>query len=329
MKKILVIGILGMLCGVLYSQQLPIYSQYMYNKFMLNPAVAGADGYSSVNITTRQQWAGLEGAPKLNTVSFQSRFIKRGYLIKQRKGGNKLRPKTDGAVGMGGYVYNYRAGLVQRTGFQFSYVYNIWLWRKTQLSMGLGLTGYHFRIIEEDIIFENMEDPFLAGDLKRGIFVPDAAFGAYMLNERYSLGFSVDQLLGGTAKFGSSAFSNYKMKRHYYLMGSYSFWFGREHEIQPSFLFKTSELLKPQLDLGVTYIFDNFKNSFWLGLQYRTINAMIVGVGVRADHLHIGYAFDFSFSQLQKLTYGTHEVSLAFKFGAPQKRFRWLLRYDR
>ena len=328
MKKILVIGILGMLGGVLYSQQLPIYSQYMYNKFMLNPAVAGADGYSSVNSNTRQQWAGLEGAPKLNSVSFQSRFIKQGYRIKQRQGGNKLRPQTDGAVGMGGYVYNYRAGLVQRTGFQFSYVYNIWLWRKTQLSMGLGLTGYHFRIMEEDIIFENMEDPVLAGDLKRGIFVPDAAFGAYMLNERYSLGFSVDQLLGGSAKFGSSAFSRYTMKRHYYLMGSYSFWFGREHEVQPSFLFKTSEQLKPQLDLGVTYIFDNFKNSFWLGLQYRTVNALIVGVGVRADHLHIGYAFDFSFSQLQKLTYGTHEVSLGFKFGAPQKRFRWLNRYD-
>ena len=69
-----------MLGGVLYSQQLPIYSQYMYNKFMLNPAVAGADGYSSVNINTRQQWAGLEGAPKLNSVSFQSRFGRAQWL---------------------------------------------------------------------------------------------------------------------------------------------------------------------------------------------------------------------------------------------------------
>jgi type IX secretion system PorP/SprF family membrane protein len=329
MKKILLILIFGIFYGFAYSQQLPIYSQYLYNKFMLNPAVAGADGYSSLNITTRQQWAGLEGAPKINSVSFQSRFIKRGYRINQRKSGkNVLRPQTDGKVGLGGYVYNYRSGLVQRTGFQFSYVYNIWLWRKTQLSLGLGLTGYHFRIMEEDIIFENMEDPVLAGDLKRGIFVPDATFGAYMLNERYSLGFSVDQLLGGAAKFGSSAYSNYTIKRHYYLMGSYSFFFGSENEVQPSFLIKMSEQLKPQMDMGVTYIFDNFKNSFWLGLQYRTINAIIVGAGVRADHLHVGYAFDFSFSQLQKLTYGTHEVSLAFKFGAPQKRFRWLNRYD-
>ena len=328
MKKVLLIGIFGILGVALYAQQLPIYSQYLLNKFMLNPAVAGADGYASVNITTRQQWAGLEGAPKMNSVSFQSRFIKEGYKIKQRKGGNKLRPQTDGKIGMGGYVYTYRSGLMQRTGFQLSYVYNVWIHRMTQLSLGLGLTGYHFRIMEEDIIFENMEDPILAGDLKKGIFVPDAAFGAYLLNERYTLGFSVDQLLGGTAKFGNSAFTNYTMDRHFYLMGSYSFFFGRENEVQPSFMIRMSEQVKPQMDLGVTYTYDNFKNSFWVGLQYRTINAMVIGVGVRADHLHVGYAFDFSFSQLQKLTYGTHEVSLAFKFGAPQKRYRWLNRYD-
>ena len=329
MKKILLILIFGLLCGLSYSQQLPIYSQYLMNNFMLNPAVAGADGYASVNITTRQQWTGLEGAPKMNSVSFQSRFIKQGYRINQKKSGkNALRPKTDGKVGLGGYIYNYQSGLIQRTGFQFSYVYNLWIHRKTQLSLGLGLTGYHFRIKEEDIIFENMEDPVLAGDLKRGIFVPDAAFGAYLLNERYTFVFSIDQLLGGTAKFGSTAFSNYTMDRHMYMMGSYSFFFGRENEVQPNFIIRMSEQLKPQMDLGLTYIFDNFKNSFWVGLRYRTINAIIVGVGVRADHLHVGYAFDFSFSQLQKLTYGTHEISLAFKFGAPQKRFRWLNRYD-
>jgi type IX secretion system PorP/SprF family membrane protein len=328
MKKILFIFIFGTVCGLSYSQQLPLYSQFLMNNFMLNPAVAGANGYSSINLTTRQQWTGLEGAPKINSVSFQSRFIKRGYKINQRKSRNVLRPQTDGKIGMGGYIYNYRAGLVQRTGFQFSYVYNVWIHRKTQLSLGLGLTGYHFRIMEEDIIFENMEDPILAGDLRRGIFVPDAAFGAYFLTERYTFGFSVDQLLGGTAKFGSSAFTNYTMARHFYLMGSYSFFFGRENEVQPSILLKMSQLLKPQMDLGVTYIFDNFKNSFWVGLSYRTINAMVIGVGVRADHLHIGYAFDLSFSRLQKLTYGTHEISLAFKFGAPQKRYRWLNRYD-
>jgi type IX secretion system PorP/SprF family membrane protein len=196
----------------------------------------------------------------------------------------------------------------------------------TQLSLGLGLNGYHFRIKEEDIDFEIDQDPILANDLKRGIFVPDASFGAYLLNERYTLGFSADQLLGSVAQFGSRRFLDYKMDRHYYLMGTYSFFFGREHELRPSFLLKMSEQLRPQMDAGAVYTFDNYKNAYWAGLAYRTTNTLIATVGVRADQLYLGYAFDFSFARLQKLTHGTHEISLAYKFGAPQTRYRWLNR---
>jgi hypothetical protein len=81
------------------------------------------------------------------------------------------------------------------------------------------------------------------------------------------------------------------------------------------------------MDIGLTYLYDNFKNSFWFGLAYRTTSAMIISMGVRADHLHVGYAFDFSFHEVQRITYGTHEIALAFKFGGPQKRYRWLNRY--
>ena len=45
------------------AQQFPIYSQYMMNSFLLNPAVAGHEGYTSVNLTVREQWLGLQDAP--------------------------------------------------------------------------------------------------------------------------------------------------------------------------------------------------------------------------------------------------------------------------
>lgn len=328
MKKILFHLLFSLLCGYAHAQQLPIYSQYLLNNFMINPAIAGSDGYTSINLTARQQWIGLEGAPEIKSLSFQTRFIKKGYAVKPRRNGkNILRPQTDGKIGLGGYIYNYQSGLVQRTGFQFAYVYNIWVHRMTQLSLSLGLTGYHFRINEEQIDFEIDQDPILASDLMRGIFVPDATFGAYLLNERYTLGFSADQLLGGIVKIGTKGYENYEMDRHYYLMGSYSFFYGREHEFRPSFVLRVSDQLRPQADMGMTYIFDNFKNAFWVGLAYRTNSSMIASVGVRADNLFLGYAFDFSFDDLQKLTYGTHEISAAYKFGGPQKRYRWLNRY--
>jgi hypothetical protein len=37
----------------LTSQQLPIFSQYTFNAFLLNPAVAGAEGYTAINLTSR------------------------------------------------------------------------------------------------------------------------------------------------------------------------------------------------------------------------------------------------------------------------------------
>ena len=60
------------------------------------------------------------------------------------------------------------------------------------------------------------------------------------------------------------------MTRQYYLFGSYDFESGTNALIQPSFLLKMSEQLKPQADIGVTYIYDQ---GFWAGLAYRTSGA--------------------------------------------------------
>jgi type IX secretion system PorP/SprF family membrane protein len=103
----------------LSGQQLPIYSQYLYNKFLINPAVAGSDGYMSISMSAREQWIGYSGAPRTVSVSMQTRLLKKGYRIK-KTGSNKqvFRPKSDGKVGLGGYIFNDKNGLVQRTGFQ-------------------------------------------------------------------------------------------------------------------------------------------------------------------------------------------------------------------
>ena len=47
----------------LQAQQLPVYSQYMMNGFLINPAVAGHEGYTAINITAREQWLGMKDAP--------------------------------------------------------------------------------------------------------------------------------------------------------------------------------------------------------------------------------------------------------------------------
>ncbi len=112
MKKLPLI-ILLVLCGTMISsaQQAPLYSQYMLNGFLLNPAVAGSEGYSALNLTAREQWLGFAGGPATYALSFQSRIARRSHIsrtssVRRRNNYNS----KNGNVGLGG-IY-FRIGMV-------------------------------------------------------------------------------------------------------------------------------------------------------------------------------------------------------------------------
>ncbi|MBE0673319.1 MAG: type IX secretion system membrane protein PorP/SprF [Bacteroidales bacterium] len=306
------------------AQQLPIYSQYLFNKFLINPAVAGSDGYTSINITAREQWVGYSGAPRTFSVSAQTRLLKRSFAIKGGARRNVFRPGADGKVGIGGYIFSDRNGLVQRTGFQTSYSYHIWLRQSTQLSFGLALSGYHFKINEKEIRFEDPDEPWMTNDLRRGIFVPDVNFGVHIMNPKYTAGFAIEQLFQSFGKFGGEGYTNFRMLRHYNVFANYSLEPGLYTELQPSVLVRMSEQVRPQADVGLTYI---FKDEFWAGLTYRTGQVFIANLGVQYDRFFFGYSFDFTTQEIQSVTYGTHEITIALKYGDPRRKYRWLDRY--
>jgi type IX secretion system PorP/SprF family membrane protein len=317
---------------VVFTQQLPLYDLYLYNKFLINPAHAGSDGYTSFNMTAREQWVGYSGAPRTYSLSVQTRILKRGYKIRKTIfNQTAFTPKNDGKVGLGAYVFSDRNGLIQRTGFQATYSYHMWLQKNTQLSFGLAVTGYHFIIKANEQSFENVGEPWLNNNLRRGIFIPDMDFGIYVLNPRFDFGFSALQLFEDVAKIGDKTYKNFRMDRHFYTFGSYHLLTTPGSEFEPAFLFKISEQLKPQADIGITYIYDQ---RLWAGLTYRTGGGLIANIRFRyiPDHskwsaLYFGYAFDFTLSEMQCVTYGTHELTIALKFGDSTRKYRWLDRY--
>lgn len=332
MKKIFYLLIFAAVQQTSLAQQLPLYSQYLYNKFLINPAVAGSDGFTSVNITAREQWVGYSGAPRTYSLSWQTRILKRGYQLRENIFNKTVyKPKTPGKIGFGGYIFSDHNGRIQRTGFQLDYSYHTWIRDYTQLSLGLALTGYHFMINTENIMFEDPNEPWLNNELRRGMFVPDIDFGVYILDPNFSLGFSALQLFGASVKLGEEAYNNYWMDRHYYLFGTYNFYTGIKTELQPSLLVKVSEQVRPQVDIGFTY---NYDNDFWAGIAYRTGGALIANIGMRyitsrvkLTSMYFGYSFDYSLSKIQKATYGTHEFTMAIKFGDIDKRFNWVDRF--
>ena len=334
MKRLVYIVFFVLLGQISFGQQMPLYSQYLYNKFLINPAHAGSDGYTSFNATAREQWVGYSGSPRTYSFSWQTRMLKHGYKLKQTIFNRKVyRPKTDGNIGFGGYLFSDRSGLVQRTGFQTTYSYHMWVMDYTQLSMGLAFTGYHYIINATGSSFGDEEEPWLNNNLRRGLFIPDFDFGIYLLNPRYDLGFSAQQLLGASAKikFGDNSYRDFRMDRHYYLFGSYNFISGVKAELQPSVLVKMSEQFRPQADLAFTYSYDE---NIWAGFGYRTSGALIGNFRLKYVNSHIdmitmffGYSFDFTLNKMQNATYGTHELTVALKIGDRSKKFRWLDRY--
>lgn len=324
MKRLVYI-LLIMMCGtVVYGQQLPIYSQYLYNKFLINPAVAGSDGFTSFSLTARQQWVGYAGAPHTFSLTAQTRLLKKQYKLVNSQRRSLYRPQTDGKVGMGGMLFSDVNGLVKRTGLQYTYSYHTWIYQETQLSFGLSFTGAYYKIDEKQVDFEDPNDPMMDNELRKGVFIPDATFGAYLLNRNFSVGFSADQLFGASVKIGNQVYEHLEIKRHYYLFGNYIFNINNTSSIEPSVLVAVSEQFDPQFDIGVTYMYGQ---SFWGGLSFRTSGALIASLGVKYENIFLGYSFDFTLNEIQTVTYGTHEITVALKFGDTSRRYRWLDRY--
>lgn len=322
------IFLMGMAIG--NSQQLPLYSQYMMNKFLLNPAIAGSDGYTSVNLTAREQWLGFSNAPRTHAISAQTRILKTSYISKSTSVRKKItRPSRSGRVGIGGYIFDDRNGIISRTGFQLTYAYHIDLTKTAKgsrrLSFGISANAFQFKLDDEGIIPYDLDDEFLM-NYDRVMFVPDANFGVYYNTRDYYAGFSAHNLFKSVLLLGNQGESNYQMLRHYYIMGGYTFEVpGPDLAIQPSVLLKSSDDLHSfQVEISARVF---YQNNYWAGISFRSSDAMIIMAGLKVDQYYFGYAFDYALSNIRKHSFGSHEFMVAVKFGDNARRYRWLDRY--
>ena len=267
------------------AQQLPLYSQYMMNAYMINPAIAGSDGYTSFNLTAREQWLGFENAPQTRSFSGQTRVLRKSYIIKRRSvSKRKLKPSTQGRVGTGGFIYYDKNGAVERLGMQGSYAYHIFM-KDVQLSMGISGGFFQYKLIGEGLSFIDPGDPLDPQGKDETIYVPDINVGFYMLNYRYHVGFSVNQLTQSYLKLGDVTLENYKLLRHYYIMGGYRIPLGYDFELEPSILLKGTEKLTFQADATAKLY---YKEDYWVGTTIRSNGTMIALLGVRFNQLFFG-----------------------------------------
>jgi type IX secretion system PorP/SprF family membrane protein len=317
-KLILTLGILStsLFCN---AQQMPLYSQYG----MYNPAIAGVDGYTTISVTSRDEWIGFDNSPRTNVLSAQGRLLRRNYQIKNNplfKG--KSLSKRSGRVGLGALVFNDKNGVITRTGGQLTYAYHIFI-NNTQVSFGLAASTFQFKIAQDELKFRDQE-PLLNDAFSNKVLVPDVTFGFHVLNPASYYGFSVANLFQSRINIGSKKNYDYRLYRHYFLMAGKSFLDENIFSFEPSILIKGTEKMIFQADIQMRAYYNK---DYFLGLTYRTGSAIGTMIGLKWNRLYLTYVFDYTLSKLQRHTFGSHEVCLALKLGDNVRRYRWLIRY--
>lgn len=278
--------------NILAAQQLPQLSQYAFNDYVYNPAVAGSRPWFELRTGHRYQWVGITDAPRTFTLS--------GTTPLGRK------------MGVGALVFTDHVGPTRRTGFQASYAYHLNLTEEVRMSMALSVGVLQFLVDGSKIHFHDGSDPVIDDQL-RGDLVPDATFGIMAYHENWWAGAAAPQLMKNKIYFydeQEEALS--ELATHYYVMGGYRWRFSDDLRLEPSLLLKYVEPVPAKIDITATL---HYRDLLWLGLTYRTKDAISVMLGGWVkETFQFGYSYDITTTNLKNYTDGTHELMLAITF---------------
>ena len=295
------------------AQQGIVFSQYLFNGLMINPAYAGYREVLNANVLYRNQWAGLENAP--TTIS----MLMDGAVLNDM-------------LGVGGHVMNDRVGAQQTLSLFSNYSYRIRLDNAgTRLSLGLSIGVTQLSLDENLVRFNNPNDPILtSGLLNENVYRPDFNVGVFFDHKRFAAGLSVTEL-----------WRDYKLVQknpQMYLTFAALFPINRDYTLKPSFMYKDDFQMQPSVDLNVFLI---VKDKIWAGLSWRnglpfggrledavrnmafqtSLNALtVIGQVYVTENFYLGYAYDFPLSRLNQVSLGSHEIMLGFRMGRRTQR---------
>jgi type IX secretion system PorP/SprF family membrane protein len=310
MKKYLLI--IGLLLLALHgrAQQKALYSQYMTNYFLLNPAVAGFDKDWKFKAGFRNQWVGFEGAPKTTYLSGESALFKN-----QRK---RRRRGPQSYHGAGGYLYTDKTGPTNRSGLLLSYAYHLPLSKTVFLSTGLFAGVQQFAFDPNKIQLANNsndQDPASRqGNLNA--LLPDLSIGTYLHANKFYTGVSLFQVLGNKIFSFENSHSPSRLYRHLFVSAGFDADLSKNITLSPSVLVKYVDPAPWQADFNVkgTYHFSKrrrtaYDDKIWAGLSYRTQDAVVAIFGFHfLKQYELSYAYDITTSEVRHYSSGSHEI---------------------
>jgi type IX secretion system PorP/SprF family membrane protein len=281
-----------MVMGATYAQQDPQYTQYMYNMSVLNPAYA-TDDADKINLggLYRAQWVGSVGGPTTGTFFAHAPVAER--------------------VEVGISVLHDEIGdVVKETSVFADVAYVIPLGESRKLSFGVKAGASFFSTNFNGFKYtSDLPDPAFANNLSNTY--PNVGVGTYYFGENYYIGLSAPNLLRSThLEKEDGITANGVEEVHYFLTGGYVFNLNDNLKFKPAFMTKAVSGAPLSIDVTTNFLINNV---FEIGAGYRWDDAVSGLVNFRiSPSLRLGYAYDYTLSNLGKFNSGSHEIMILF-----------------
>jgi type IX secretion system PorP/SprF family membrane protein len=309
-----------------YAQQDATYNMYLFNQLYLNPAAAGSQDVINLVGVFRDQWAGLDGAPRTVNVSVDAPMRRDQYAL-------------------GLTIANDRLGLTNSFSATAAFAYRIKIKGDNIIALGIqgGFTNYQLRNTQADLTATNsvFDQAF---SVNQNLWLPNIGAGIYAYGKRYFIGFSVPHILPYSLshqwKLETSSALSHQYNQYLVTAG---YVFGKDASIvkfRPSVLVTNqSGLISniPDFDFNAGLL---FIDRIWLiggvttgseannilnplsNLKTFSVEGVIIMVQAKiTPQLSVGYGYHYSISPLRAYETGTHEIMAGYQFGYNKKRF--------
>lgn len=322
MKKLIFILLFTLVCCNIYAQQRPHYSQYLQNMSVLNPAVTGINSGLDLRFGMRAQWQGLKDAPKTGYITFSSPVSFGGDMANYRSsdlGVTEPASKDDmfdysssmSHHSFGLLLLNDKTGPLSRTTGNLTYAYHLAIGDASNLSVGVGVGLNRIGVNAEALVFDEVDDPVVGTSSQINKYTPDLNAGIYFYTSTLYFGVSAQQIIRNKIAFDGD-FNIGKDVAHYFATAGYKFWINNDFSVTPSVMLKMVDPLPKAFDLNLKVA---YRNSFWIGGGYRKNDAFFGNIGFNvANMVGLGYAYDYTTSELGSVSKGSHELSLRVLF---------------
>ncbi|WP_027078969.1 PorP/SprF family type IX secretion system membrane protein [Maribacter antarcticus] len=289
LKKAMLILIV-LLGTVTSAQQLPQFTQYMYNTISVNPAYAGSRETLNATILHRNQWAGLEGNPRTSTFSMHT-------------------PLRNERIGLGISYINDRLGFESTNYVYGDFSYSVPVSEEVKMSFGLkaGFTSYNLENPDPNDMFFNANF---------NSWNPNFGAGFYIGSNRWYAGISSPRILNTDLNDGEFQAVE---RNSYYAIGGLVLDISENTKFKPTMISKFTNGAPATYDFTANFLFNE---KFWIGASYRVNDASNFGAFMDyqiSNDIRIGYAYDLPTSTIKPYTGGTHEIILIYELKKRQR----------